>query len=191
MEERELVEQSRAGNQEAFADLVKRYKTKVFNLAFSFTRDQAVADDLAQEVFIKAYFGLPKFRFQSEFGTWLYRITVNHVRDYLREKSKMSRVPFDDLRQTPSSQEDEITKKEQAQTAEQQRKLVLQSLQTLPEKYQVIITLRDIRGFSYEEISRILKISPGTVDSRLHRARKMLRKKIEPFLSQKGGSYEM
>jgi RNA polymerase sigma-70 factor (ECF subfamily) len=178
MEEKELVLQSKEGNEEAFASLVKKYKTKVFNLAWSLTRDRETADDLAQEAFIKAYIALPKFQFKSGFGTWLYRITVNHVNDYLRKKSKLF-------------QEDEMKKIEKEQIGEQRIKFVRQGLKTMPEKYQVIISLRDIQGFTYEEITRILKISPGTVDSRLHRARKMLRQKLTPFFSQKGGNHEL
>jgi len=181
MEEKELVELSKEGNEEAFSSLVERYKTKVFNLAFSFTRDREVADDLAQEAFIKAYFALPKFRLESEFGTWLYRITVNHVRDYLRKKIRMRKMQFERIRENMLIQEDEIMRKEEEQIGQKRKKIVHQCLQTLPEKYQVIITLRDIQGLSYEKISSLLKISPGTVDSRLHRARKMLRKKLAPF----------
>ena len=187
MEEKELVRQSKEGNEEAFASLVKKYKTKVFNLAWSLTRDRETADDLAQEAFIKAYFALPTFQFKSEFGTWLYRITVNHVKDYLRKKSKMSKMLFEKMKEMPLVQENEIIKKEKEQIIEQRKKFVHQCLQTIPEKYKLILSLRDIQGFSYEEITKILKISPGTVDSRLHRARKMLRKKISPFLTQKGG----
>lgn len=191
MEEKELVESSKEGNQEAFAALVEKYKTKVFYLAFSFTRDHEMADDLAQEVFIKAYCALPKFRFKSEFGTWLYRITVNHVKDFLRKKSRLSKMVLESILENQLFQEDEIARKEKEQVSSQRKKLVHQCLQTLPEKYRVILTLRDIQGFSYQRITEILKISPGTVDSRLHRARKMLRKKLAPFLSQKGGNYEM
>ncbi len=191
MEEKELVRLSKEGNEEAFASLVKKYKTKVFNLAWSLTRDRETADDLAQEAFIKAYIALPKFQFKSEFGTWLYRITVNHVKDYLRKKSKMSKMLFEKMKETPHFQEDEMKKKEKEQIGEQRRKFVRQCLKTIPEKYQVILSLRDIQGFSYEEITKILKISPGTVDSRLHRARKTLRQKLAPFFSQKGGNHEM
>lgn len=191
MEERDLVELSQKGDEEAFETLVKKYKMKVFNLAFGFTRDEALADDLAQEVFIKAFFGLPKFRFKSEFGTWLYRITVNHTKDYLKKKGRIRKMSFENFREIQSVEEDEVLRKEQEQIMEQRRELVHRCLQTLPEKYKVILTLRDIQGFPYEEISNILKISPGTVDSRLHRARKMLRKKLAPFLSEKGGVHEM
>jgi len=191
MEEKELVRLSKEGDEEAFASLVKKYKTKVFNLAWSLTRDRETADDLAQEAFIKAYIALPKFQFKSGFGTWLYRITVNHVNDYLRKKNKMSKMLFEKMKETPHFQEDEMKKIEKEQIGEQTIKFVRQGLKTLPEKYQVILSLRDIQGFTYEEITKILKISPGTVDSRLHRARKMLRQKLAPFFSQKGGNHEM
>ena len=191
MEEKELVELSKKGDEDAFAALVKKYKMKVFNLAFSFTRDEALADDLAQEAFIKAFLGLANFRFKSEFGTCLYRITVNHAKDYLRKKSRMRKMPLENYRESQSVEEDEVTKKEKEQVMEQRKKLVHSCLQTLPEKYKVILTLRDIQGFSYEEISNVLKISPGTVDSRLHRARKVLREKLAPFLGEKGGIHEM
>jgi RNA polymerase sigma-70 factor (ECF subfamily) len=189
MEEKELVRLSKEGDEGAFAVLVKKYKIKVFNLAFSLTRDQDIADDLAQEAFIKAYYALPRFQLKSGFGTWLYRITINHVRDYLRKKSRMRQIPIDNIKESAVLQEDEEMKKEEKFTEEQRRKLLHQTLQALPEKHQAILSLRDIQGFSYEEISRILKISPGTVDSRLHRARKLLRKKLAPFLSQKGGNH--
>ena len=191
MEENRLVEKAKMGDEEAFGILVNKYKTKAFNLAYSFTRDRETADDLAQEVFIKVYYALDKFKFQSGFGTWLYRIAVNHFKDYLRKQTKERHVSIEGLGREPSVSEDEIKKKEQAQEAADRKRLLYESLQSLPEKHQVILTLRDIQGHSYEEIAGILKLSPGTVDSRLHRARKMLRKKIAPFLTQEGGNHEM
>jgi len=191
MEEKKLVQLSREGNQEAFAELVKKYKTKMFNLAFGLTRNHEIADDMAQEIFIKTYFALPKFKFKSEFGTWLYQIAINHIKDYLRKEGRIKKVLFEESRQNTFILENETIRKEKEQSLEQRKKLIHQAIQTLPQKYQVILSLRDIQGFSYEEIARILKLSPGTVDSRLHRARKMLRKKLAPFLNLKGGNYEM
>lgn len=191
MEEKELVRLSREGSEEAFAELVKKYRIKVFNLAFSLTRDRDVADDLAQEAFIKAYYALSRFQSRSGFGTWLYRIAINHVRDYLRKKSRMTQISIENIKESSILQEDKTMKEEKESTEEQRKRLVHQSIRSLPEKHQVILSLRDIQGFSYEEISKILKISPGTVDSRIHRARKMLRKKLAPFLSRKGGEHEL
>jgi RNA polymerase sigma-70 factor (ECF subfamily) len=191
MEENRLVERSKQGDEEAFGVLVKKYKTKVFNLAYSFTRDRETADDLAQEVFIKVYYALEKFKFQSGFGTWLYRIAINHFKDHLRKHAKEQHLSFEALGREPAQPEDEIKKKERVQEAADRKKLLYKALRSLPEKHQLILTLRDIQGQSYEDIAGILKLSPGTVDSRLHRARKMLRKKIAPFLSQEGGNHEM
>lgn len=191
MEEKELVQRTMEGDEEAFGVLVKKYRTKVFNLAYSLTRDRDAADDLAQESFIKAYFALPRFKLKSGFGTWLYRIAMNTVKDYLRKKSKIREVAFGKEIEHLVIQEDEMERKEKKQQEEQNRRLVHEAIQSLPEKYQLILSLRDIQGFSYGEIADILNISPGTVDSRLHRARKSLRKKIGLFLIKKEESHEL
>ena len=133
MEEKELVRLSREGNEEAFAELVKKYRIKVFNLAFSLTRDRDVADDLAQEAFIKAYYALPRFQSRSGFGTWLYRIVINHVRDYLRKKSRMIQISIEKIKESSILQEDKMTKEEKESTKEQRKQLVHQSIQSLPE----------------------------------------------------------
>ncbi len=190
MEDKELIRLSQSGNGEAFGQLVERYKTKVFTLAYGVTRDRAAADDLAQEVFIKSYFALPKFKSQSEFGTWLYRIAVNHIKDFLRKnRSRQKDVSLEDVSESAVATEDQSYEAEQ--TAERRRSLVQAALKRLPEKHQVILALRDMQGLSYEEISRILGISPGTVDSRLHRARKKLREKLAVFTGRKGGGDEL
>ena len=191
MEENRLVERSKQGDEEAFGVLVKKYKTKVFNLAYSFSRNRETADDLAQEVFIKVYYALEKFKFKSGFGTWLYRIAINHFKDYMRKHGKAQHISFDALGREPSLADEDTKKKERAQERADRKKLLYQAMQSLPEKHQVILTLRDIQGHSYEEIADILRLSPGTVDSRLHRARKTLRKKIAPFLSQEGDNHAM
>lgn len=191
MDEKDLVRRSKEGDEEAFGVLVNKYKTKVYHLAFSLSRNAQAADDLAQEVFIKAYFALHKFREKSEFGTWIYRIAVNHCRDFLRKKNRMIQIPLENVIGKISIQEDKTHSEENEKEEEQRRKIVHTAIQTLPDKYKVILSLRDIQDFSYNEIAKILVISPGTVDSRLHRARKMLRKKLEPFFSQKGEGHEM
>jgi RNA polymerase sigma-70 factor (ECF subfamily) len=191
MEEKDLIRLSQEGSQEAFSSLVEKYKKRVFHLALSMTRNREVADDLAQEAFIKAYLALPKFRFQSEFGTWLYRIAINLVKDHLRKIGKRKEISLEGLREQAAVLEGEDLRREQNEIEERRRNLVHEILQSLPLKHQVILALRDIQGNSYEEIARILNISPGTVDSRLHRARKLLRRKIEPFLIREGGRYAM
>ncbi len=182
MEEKELVQRSKNEDQDAFRQLVEKYKNRVFNMALSITRDTGTADDIAQEAFIRAYFGLSSFKYKSKFGTWLYRITINLIKDHLRKKERMPKLSIDDIKENPFAQEDEVKKREKEKIQIARRALVHQAIRTLPEKYQIIISLRDIQELSYGEISKILKISPGTVDSRLHRARRLLRKNIEPYI---------
>jgi RNA polymerase sigma-70 factor (ECF subfamily) len=191
MEEKTLVEEAQGGDRGAFEAIVKTYEKKVFHLAYSFVQDRASADDLAQEVFVKVYFALSKFHFKSGFGTWLYRIAVNHIKDHLRKVSRRKEVSLEEFEDIPFVADDQVKEKEQRQAEDQRKKIVFQVLETLPPKYQLILTLRDVRGFSYEEIAGILKISPGTVDSRLHRARRMLRKKMTPYLGGEGGADEV
>ena len=191
MEDKELIQKYLEGDKEAYGVLVKKFKTKVFNLAYSMTHDREVADDLAQEIFIKVYFSLKTFQFKSKFGTWLYRVAINHIRDFLRKKGRIKHVSLENIVERPMIQEDETVIREKESQEEQRRDLVYKVLGTLPEKYRMILTLRDMQGISYRDITKILSIAPGTVDSRLFRARKMLREKLKPFLSQKGGSHEM
>jgi RNA polymerase sigma-70 factor (ECF subfamily) len=191
MEEKKLIRLSQEGDEEAFSLLVNKYQRKVFCLAYSFTHNRETADDLAQEAFIKAYFGLSRFKFKSKFGTWLYRITINTIKDHLRKKERMNKASIQDIYERFSLREDEEREREMKKRQEERRKIVHQFIQTLPEKYRTILTLRDIQDFSYQEISKILQISLGTVDSRLHRARKMLRDKLKPLLRKKGGEDEM
>ncbi len=186
MDEKELVRRSQAGDGEAFGVLIERYKGKVFSLAYGFTRDRAAADDLAQEVFIKAYFSLPRFKARSEFGTWLYRIAVNNAKDYLRKnRSRLRDVSIEDVGEQRLASDEKSH--EDVRSEEERRALVLAALERLPEKYRVILTLRDIEGMSYEDIARILDLSPGTVDSRLHRARQKLRQRLTPVTNWQGG----
>lgn len=191
MEDKKHIQLAQEGDQEAFGFLVNKYKTKVFNLALSITYDRDDADDLAQEIFVKIYSAIHQFKFRSEFSTWLYQVSINHIRDFLRKKRRMRLVSFNELKEKQIPQEEETLVREKEQSHEQRRQLVLQVIETLPEKPRIILSLRDIHGMSYGDISNILKISPGTVDSRLHRARKMLRKKILPYLFRKGGNNEL
>jgi RNA polymerase sigma-70 factor (ECF subfamily) len=191
MEEKQLVRLAQKGSPAAFEELVKKYQSKVFSMALSFTRNREAADDLAQEVFLKAYLALPRFHGKSEFGTWLYRISVNHIKDFLRKKGRAKEVSLDDVQEISFSDREQAERAEEERETEARRALVQKYVQGLPEKYRVILTLRDIQGLAYEDISRVLRLSPGTVDSRLHRARRMLRGKLAPFMTGEGVSHEL
>jgi RNA polymerase sigma-70 factor (ECF subfamily) len=189
MDEKELIRLSQEGNGEAFGQLVERYKTKVFSLAYNWTQDRTAADDLAQEVFIKAYFSLPKFKSKSRFGTWLYRIAMNHIKDYLRKNKRRTKETSLEALGNIDLTAENVSSREEEQAVERRKSLVQAGLESLPEKHRTILTLRDVQGLSYEEIAEILGLSPGTVDSRLFRARRKLRERLAPYLGQEGGEY--
>jgi RNA polymerase sigma-70 factor (ECF subfamily) len=191
MEEKELVQAAQAGSDEAFAALVERYRIKMFNLAFSITRDPDLADDLAQDVFIKAFESLPKFKSRSGFGTWLYRIAVNASMDHLRRERRFKIAAYKARASEPTVQDDEILQREIENDRAAKRKLLHQALRSLPDKHRIILTLRDVRGLPYKEISGMLDISAGTVDSRLHRARQKLRKRLIFLSTQEGDDHGM
>ena len=190
MEERRLVELAREGREDAYAELVRSYQSKVFRMAYGFTGNRESADDLTQEIFLKAYLALPRFRFGSTFGTWLYRVAVNHMKDFLRKRPKVKEVSLEAVGE-PAAAGDAFAAMDEEREDEKRRTLVHRELATLPDKFRIVLTLRDVEGLPYDEIARILGLSPGTLDSRLHRARKMLRKKLAPALGREGGLHEM
>jgi RNA polymerase sigma-70 factor (ECF subfamily) len=186
MDEKTLVERSQEGRRDAFEELVRMYSQKVFALAYGFVRDRASADDLAQDIFLKAYQALPSFRAESGFGTWIYRIAVNHVKDYLRKSARRPTVSLDEVGESAAASDGGAEIRVRERDEENRRRDVLRALETLPPKYRMILTLRDVEGLPYEEVARVLGLALGTVDSRLFRARRMLREKMIPHLGRKG-----
>ena len=172
----ELVNSSIAGNVLAFEELVKRYEKKVFAVAFRMTGNKEDAADLTQEAFIKAYKALAQFRGEAAFQTWLYRIIANVCRDELRKKYKNTVFSLDNEVVLESGN----LKREVADSApgpdvflvnKEFGETIQKAVDSLAIDYRVTLVMREIQGFSYEEISDILKCSIGTVKSRLSRAR--------------------
>lgn len=170
------------GEHTAFRVLVERYQERIRNLIYSIFHEPGIVDDLSQEVFIKAYEALHQFRFQSSFYTWLYRIAVNKSRDELR-KRKVRR--WFSLQSLMESSDKELGAKIVAEPQDNElQELLGAALKSLPEKYRIAVVLKDVDGFSYEEIAEIMECEIGTVKSRLSRARAMLRKILDPLLKQ-------
>ena len=175
-----LITLIQGGDDGAFRLLVDRYKERVRNLIYSILNDTSIVDDLAQEVFIRVYEGLSKFRFESSFYTWLYRITINKCRDEMRKKKMRKFFSLHVLIDSSNEElQSKITVHPDNSGAEE---LVNKGLQELPEKFRIPIVLKDIDGFSYEEMAKIMHCEIGTVKSRLSRARAMLRVILAPLL---------
>ncbi len=177
-----LITLFQQGDEGVFRLLVDRYQEKVRNLIYSIFNEPDIVDDLAQEVFIKAYEGLSNFRFQSSFYTWLYRIAVNRSRDEMRKRKIRKWLPLQSMMESRDAEFHEKMTTQPDSTEAQE--LVSRGLQQLPEKFRVAVVLKDIDGLSYEQMAEVMQCEIGTVKSRLSRARTMLRRVLQPLLEE-------
>ncbi|HHW18892.1 MAG TPA: sigma-70 family RNA polymerase sigma factor [Firmicutes bacterium] len=181
LDEVALVRRAAKGDMEAFETLVRRYEKGLYNLAFRLVSNPEDAMDVVQEVFLKTYQALPEFRGESKFSTWVYRVCVNASLDLLRKKQKFQMYSLDEplaLKDAEVSREVEDSGKRTEDIVETRflGEAVLRVLKDLEPHYRALLVLCDVQGYSYQEISEILGMSLGTVKSRLHRARNLVRK---------------
>lgn len=169
-----IIEKFKQGDERAFTELIQKHKDKVRNLVFLTLGDVDYVDDISQDVFINVYHKLKEFRFESKFTTWLYRITVNKCRDYLRKKKVRSIfVPIHD---------DDYEKRGKTDNENfDLQKIVQKAILKLPDKLKTPLILRDIDGYSYQEIAEKLECEVGTIKSRIFRARETLKIILEPY----------
>ncbi len=164
----ECVQQAIAGDDQAFRILYRRYADKVRGLLYQMTSDKEALDDLTQEVFVKAFRGLSKFRAESQFSTWLFRIAVNCCQDARRRRARRPpSLPLDGLR-LATSQEDALSRLSREE-------LITCALETLKEEHRLVVVLHDLQDRPQEEIAGVLSVPVGTVKSRLFYARRQLR----------------
>lgn len=169
-----LVKRFIEGDESAFNLLVRRHKEKVRNIIYLTLGSTDSTDDIAQEVFVTVYRNLDQFKFQALFTTWLYRITVNKCKDHIR-KMKIRKI-FSPIKDTDREIGYNISI-EESNTAE----LVRDAIMKLPEKLRIPLLLKDIEGFSYQEIADTVQCEIGTVKSRIFRAREGLKNILKPF----------
>ncbi|TDA68900.1 MAG: sigma-70 family RNA polymerase sigma factor [Clostridia bacterium] len=183
LSDEDLVERVKAGEAAAFEALVIRYQKALFNLAYRYTGNREDASDLAQEIFIRAYQSMPGFRQEATFRTWLYQIATNLCRDNRRRRSGRPSISLDEVIATEQGEVDrELEDWSQSPEALVESRLDSEAIQKLlnelPREYRLAVILRDIEGFTYDEIASILRCSKGTVRSRLNRGRHLLQEKI-------------
>ncbi len=169
-----LIKRFIEGDESAFSILMIRHKEKVRSIVFITVNNHDVVDDISQEVFLIVYKNLNKFRFESQFTTWLYRITVNKCKDYLR-KMKIRSIfsPINEWEHefgyTPNQENIDI------------KEIVQNAISKLPEKLRIPLLLKDIEGLSYQEIAESIQCEIGTVKSRIFRAREGLKNILKPY----------
>jgi RNA polymerase sigma-70 factor (ECF subfamily) len=185
--DQQLVERAQRGDKHAFELLVAKYQRRLGRLISRFVRDSAEAEDVTQDAFIKAYRALPGFRGDSAFYTWLYRIGINTAKNYLLAKGR--RVPTSTTFDAEESEDfedatllHEVSNPENELMSKQIVEVVNSSLQLLPDDLRTALTLREIEGLSYEEISVVMGCPIGTVRSRIFRAREAIATNLRPLL---------
>ena len=182
-----LVERVQRGDKKAFDLLVLKYQHKVANLISRYVRDPAEVLDVTQEAFIKAYRALPRFRGDSAFYTWLYRVAINTAKNHLAAQAR--RPPGDDIEAETAEQMDMGAPLKEMDTPERmalQREIastIQKALDELPDDLRTAITLRELDGLTYEEIAQAMACPIGTVRSRIFRAREAIDAKLRPLLT--------
>ncbi|MCX6826963.1 MAG: sigma-70 family RNA polymerase sigma factor [candidate division Zixibacteria bacterium] len=183
--DRELIKRALSGNQDAYKELMNRHRPATYHIIFKFVREKEAAADLVQETFMKAFASLNTYRSEYKFSTWLYRIAANSAIDYLR-KQRIHTLSLD----SPGGGDDDrggmeivdLSYHPEKDLEEREKRISIQdAINSLPEKYRMVILYRHKEDRSYEEIAEALNIPIGTVKARIFRARELLKKKLKPF----------
>lgn len=173
-----LVKQAQNGDRNAFSELVRTHAQGVLNVIYHMCGDMLIAEDAAQETFIRAWQNLSSYRPQTPLRNWLYRIAFNAGLDLLRKNRRILPDDIEDLNLTDGQPSPESLVSQQERTT-----LVRKAILTLPDASRAVLVLREYEGLSYQEISSTLDIPVGTVMSRLNYARNLLKAKLKPQLS--------
>jgi len=173
-DENAIIRRCLAGNADAYAILVDRYKAMVYNVAYRMVGDEDTSKDLAQESFIAAYTGLRGFRSGSKFSSWLYSIVLNKCRDHLRMRKET--ISTDDIAEVLP---DKGRSPEQDAATGEGKDLLQRALDSLPAEYRQVLVLKHIEGLDYEEIAKITGAGVSALKVRAHRGREMLKKVLE------------
>jgi RNA polymerase sigma-70 factor (ECF subfamily) len=175
-DDRELVRRAQAEDKEAFEELIRRHQNRVFAVAGRILRRREDVEDIAQQVFVKAYFSLKRFDQRAAFSTWLYKITVNECWDLLRKKKVRPLVYESDLSEEQARQviasEEKVNPGPDVSERLLTRQRVERLLEGLDDRDRLMLILKEVEGFSIEEIAEVLKLNANTVKVRLFRARR-------------------
>ncbi len=178
--EKILIEKSKKGCVDSFEKLIDKYQTLAFNIAYKMLGNKEDASDITQEALVKVFKSIKNFKEESSFSTWLYRIVTNTCIDMIRKKKKIKTFSLDNPIETENGKierqiQGEENLPEDVFEKKQIQKRVHRAISSLPEKYRIVIILRDIQDFSYDEISEIVGVPLGTVKSRINRGRIILK----------------
>jgi len=184
----ELLAAIRDGDEAAFQEIVRRYRNPITNFIYRMIEDYERAVELTQETFIRVYTSASRYQANYSFSTYIYRIATNLAISELRRRKRRKFVslfsPFvnDEGEAVEIDPPDGNPLQDQSLIEDERRKAVSRAISSLPEKYRAAIVLRDVEGLSYDRIADVLKLSEGTVKSRINRARNLLREKLSAYI---------
>jgi len=181
MDEHELIRRVQDGDERAFAEIMTLYKDRIVNYLYQFTGDYQKAVELSQETFLRVYFKADKYRPIAPLSSWIYTIASNLAKTDAKKSKRMTTVPIDDVVNHYAAG----TYYEDPADPGLVRNL-REALETLHPRYRIPVVLKDVEGFSQEEIARIIKRPVGTVKARISRGREQLKKQLEKALEGKG-----
>ncbi len=184
--EKVLIKMAKKGDVYAFEELIESTQKKAYNLAYRFLRNHHDASEMVQEVYLKVFKSLKGFKEESSFSTWVYKVITNLCIDEIRKKSHKNTYSLDEKLLNKDDElvfiaEERNYSVEKIIKSQEIRRVLNQAIMSLSYEYRVVIILRDIQGFSYKEITKILDSPQGTIKSRLNRARLILREKLGPL----------
>ena len=181
-----LIREFISGQEEAFSEILGRYRNLVLNVAYRFLRDRTEAEDVAQDVFLKIYCSARTYEPKAKFSTWVYKITANVCLNRLRnEKNAAKSVPYDGQDQADMDSSPGFFSPSEELERNERMTVVHDALQCLPANQRLAIVLKRYEGLSYREIAEIIGCSPAAVDSLLQRANGKLRKYLEPYFANR------
>jgi RNA polymerase sigma-70 factor (ECF subfamily) len=189
-----LIRKAKNGDIHAFENLIENHRKRVYNIAFKMLHNQEDAYDITQEVFIRVFKSMKEFREEASFSTWIYRITKNACLDELRKRKNKATVSMDEDLETEDGTikrqvEDCSPGPDALYESMELRDIVRTAIGHLSDEHKFVIILRDLRGFSYEEIAKVLECPEGTVKSRINRARKALKEILQRRMELLDGDY--
>lgn len=184
-----LLKRAQRGSEEAFEALIESYENGIYRTCLRMMGENQAALDACQETFIKLYRYVGTFKGDSAFSTWVYRVTSNVCLDELRKRSRKSAASLDEMEENGHFESMGAVRDipEEDLLRSEQRRVLLSALNHLNPEHKIAIVLRDIQGFSYDEIAEMLDISLGTLKSRISRARAQLREQLSPHMELLGG----
>lgn len=177
-DEKSMIGRAVGGDPEAFNRLMERHEARMYAVALRMCANREDAQDCLQEAMLRVYRAIGGFKGESSFATWVYRITINTCLDELRRKKNRQSVSLDGLLDLGWSPADESNAPEKQAIRRETRRCLNAAIAQLPEDMRTAVTLRDIEGYSYDEIAQMLGINVGTIKSRISRVREKLREKL-------------